>query len=171
MSMHVHYSHRAFIGIGSNLNNPLEQVQRAITALAGLPLCEVAAISPLYRTQPVGPQDQDDFINGAVELLTAYSPLALLDQLQRLEQQQRRIRVRHWGPRTLDLDLLLYDEQLVDYARLQVPHKEFLKRPFAWKPVIDIAPDVRLPDGSRLHEHIQMSDADDMVQMDALPAS
>ncbi|MGJ8526753.1 2-amino-4-hydroxy-6-hydroxymethyldihydropteridine pyrophosphokinase [Halomonadaceae bacterium LMG 33818] len=169
--MYAHYPHRAFIGIGSNLNNPLEQVQRAITALARLPLCEMVAVSPLYRTQPVGPQDQDDFINGAVELLTAYSPLALLDQLQRLEQQQRRIRVRHWGPRTLDLDLLLYDEQIMDHARLQVPHKEFLKRPFAWKPVIDIAPDVRLPDGSYLHEYIQMGDANDMVQIGTLSST
>jgi len=167
--MHVRYPHRAFIGIGSNLNNPLEQVQKAIAALAELPLCETVAVSPLYRTHPVGPQDQDDFINGAVELLTAFSPLALLDQLQRLEQRQRRIRLRHWGPRTLDLDLLLYDGKIVDHARLQVPHKEFLRRPFAWKPVIDIAPGVRLPNGSYLHEYIQMSEANDMVQINTLP--
>lgn len=146
--------HRAFIGLGSNLEDPVRQLEDALAALAGLPVCRLVQCSPFYNSKPVGPQDQDDFVNAVVLLETAYTPLALLDQLQRLEQRQRRVRVRHWGPRTLDLDLLLYDALSVDSQRLILPHKEMLERVFVWAPLLDIAPDIRMPDGSSLAQRV-----------------
>ncbi|MGJ8514726.1 2-amino-4-hydroxy-6-hydroxymethyldihydropteridine diphosphokinase [Carnimonas bestiolae] len=151
-------AHRAFIGLGSNLDNPVARVIEAITALDQLPLCRVVKQSPLYLSTPVGPQDQDDFVNAVVELHSAYTPLALLDQLQRLEQQQRRVRLRHWGPRTLDLDLLLYDGLTLLSPRLEIPHREMLRRVFVWAPLLDIAPHATLPDGRALATLVPLDD-------------
>ncbi|WP_025731801.1 2-amino-4-hydroxy-6-hydroxymethyldihydropteridine diphosphokinase [Carnimonas nigrificans] len=150
--------HRAFIGLGSNLDQPSTRVIEAIKALDQLPLCRVAQQSPLYLSTPVGPQDQDDFVNAVVELHTAYTPLALLDQLQRLEQTQRRVRLRHWGPRTLDLDLLLYDTLALLSPRLEVPHREMLNRVFVWAPLLDIAPEATLPDGQAIKTRVPLHD-------------
>ncbi|MGJ8522389.1 2-amino-4-hydroxy-6-hydroxymethyldihydropteridine pyrophosphokinase [Carnimonas sp. R-84981] len=151
-------AHRAFIGLGSNLDNPIARVIEAVTALDQLPLCRIVQQSPLYLSAPVGPQDQDDFVNAVVELHTAYTPLALLDQLQRLEQQQRRVRLRHWGPRTLDLDLLLYDDLTLLSPRLEIPHREMLSRVFVWAPLLDIAPHATLPDGRALATLVPLDD-------------
>ncbi|KAA0010903.1 2-amino-4-hydroxy-6-hydroxymethyldihydropteridine diphosphokinase [Billgrantia pellis] len=137
----------AFIGLGSNLDDPLDQVRRALEALAGLPLTTRIGTSRLYISRPVGPQDQPDFINAVAHLRTWLSPLALLDQLQALEQRHRRIRQRHWGPRTLDLDLLLYGDETVERPRLRVPHPEMAKRAFVLLPLAELAPRWRLPDG------------------------
>lgn len=138
--------HDAYIGLGSNLDAPIEQLQQAFTHLDAVPLTQRVATSPLYSSQPVGPQDQPDFVNACVQLRTALSPLALLDQLQSIEQRQRRIRVRHWGPRTLDLDLLMYDDIVLRHSRLTVPHHEMHQRGFVLIPLQDIAPHLILPD-------------------------
>lgn len=130
---------RAFIGLGSNLENPTLQVQTALRELGSLPLSRLAAASSLYATRPVGPQDQPDFINAVAVLDTVFSPLALLDQLQALEQRHRRQRLRRWGPRTLDLDLLLYDQQTVAHPRLQVPHPYMHERSFVLVPLLELA--------------------------------
>jgi 2-amino-4-hydroxy-6-hydroxymethyldihydropteridine diphosphokinase len=114
----------AFIGLGSNLENPGAQLARAIAELATLPNTKLAAQSPFYRSKPLGPQDQPDFINGCAWLKTSLPPLELLDQLQAIELAHGRERVQHWGPRTLDLDLLLYGNRVIDHPRLHVPHPE-----------------------------------------------
>ncbi|SFM02874.1 2-amino-4-hydroxy-6-hydroxymethyldihydropteridine diphosphokinase [Marinobacter zhejiangensis] len=142
----------AYIGLGSNLAEPLKQLASAVVALAMLPETTLVAQSPFYRSSPVGPQDQPDFINGAVQLTTALPPLALLDALQAIEQDQGRERLQHWGPRTLDLDLLLYGHDMIDHERLQVPHPELPNRDFALQPLLDLAPDLTLPDGRALSE-------------------
>ncbi len=129
---------RTYIGLGSNLEHPEAQVQRALTALAALPLCQLVACSSLYATPPVGPQDQPDFINAVACLDTRLSPLALLDQLQALEQRHRRRRLRHWGPRTLDLDLLLYGERVIQQPRLSVPHPHMHTRAFVIVPLDEL---------------------------------
>ena len=141
---------RAYIGLGSNLDNPLAQVQRALAALDRLPLTRCEATSPCYASRPVGPQDQPDFINAVAALDTRLSPLALLDQLQALEQRQRRRRLRHWGPRTLDLDLLLYDDTSLATPRLTLPHPYMASRGFVLLPLANIAPTLCLPDGRRV---------------------
>ncbi|KUJ87259.1 MAG: 2-amino-4-hydroxy-6-hydroxymethyldihydropteridine pyrophosphokinase [Halomonas sp. 54_146] len=131
---------RAYIGLGSNLASPIDQVRQALSELATLPLSQLVAASSLYASRPVGPQDQPDFINAVAALDTRLSPLALLDQLQALEQQHRRRRQRHWGPRTLDLDLLLYADEHIDTPRLRVPHPQMNARAFVLVPLAEIAP-------------------------------
>lgn len=138
---------RAYIGIGSNLAGPTQQVRDALSALAGLPESCLAGQSLLYRTPPVGPQDQPDFINAVAALDTALSPLALLDALQALEQAAGRQRLRHWGERTLDLDLLLYGAEVINHPRLTVPHPHLAERGFVLVPLAELAPDLTLPDG------------------------
>lgn len=134
------FEHRAYIGLGSNLDGPQRRIEQALTALGGLPLTRLITHSPLYASKPVGPQDQPDFVNAVALLATRLSPLALLDQLQALEQAQRRLRERHWGPRTLDLDVLLFDDRHLDLPRLRVPHPAMRQRAFVLVPLADIAP-------------------------------
>lgn len=128
----------AYIGLGSNLENPVAQVRQALDELDGLPLSSLVAQSSLYATPPLGPQDQPDFINAVAVVKTALSPLSLLDQLQALEQRHRRQRLRHWGPRTLDLDLLLYGQQTIERPRLRVPHPHMHKRAFVLVPLAEV---------------------------------
>ncbi|MGQ4878208.1 2-amino-4-hydroxy-6-hydroxymethyldihydropteridine diphosphokinase [Billgrantia sp. LNSP4103-1] len=140
----------AYVGLGSNLDAPVEQVRRALEELDALPLTTRMAASRLYVSRPVGPQDQPDFINAVAHLRTRLSPLALLDQLQSLEQRHRRVRQRHWGPRTLDLDLLLYGNETLELPRLRVPHPEMASRAFVLLPLAELTPQLHLPDGRRI---------------------
>ncbi|MGM0833850.1 2-amino-4-hydroxy-6-hydroxymethyldihydropteridine diphosphokinase [Halomonas qinghailakensis] len=128
----------AYIGLGSNLDNPVAHVCQALRELNELPLCQLVTQSSLYATRPIGPQDQPDFINAVAALETSLSPLALLDQLQGLEQRHRRRRLRHWGPRTLDLDLLLYGQSTILHPRLQVPHPHMHERAFVLAPLEEL---------------------------------
>lgn len=141
-----------FIGLGSNLKEPAAQLARAVAALASLPDSTLVAQSPFYASRPVGPQDQPDFINGAVWLQTTLTAHELLDQLQAIERAHGRERLQHWGPRTLDLDILLYGNQSFDDERLTVPHRELANRDFALQPLLDLKPDLHLPDGPAIAE-------------------
>lgn len=134
----------AYIGLGSNLERPRQQVASALDELDALPLTQVSSASRLYSSRPVGPQDQPDFVNAVAAIETQLSPLALLDQLQALEQRHRRRRERHWGPRTLDLDVLLFNTTSVDHPRLQVPHPHMHERAFVLRPLLEIAPHLSL---------------------------
>lgn len=138
----------AYIGLGSNLEQPDQQIANAIRELGALPDTRLIAASSLYQSAPVGPQDQPDFINAVALIETALTPLTLLDQLQCLEQQAGRVRLRHWGERTLDLDILLFGNEHVQHPRLTVPHKEMKNRAFVLLPLTEIAPDLRLPCGN-----------------------
>ncbi|WP_432697490.1 2-amino-4-hydroxy-6-hydroxymethyldihydropteridine diphosphokinase [Marinobacterium sp. YM272] len=141
---------RCYIGLGSNLNDPQAQVREALEQLAALADCELVAASSLYRSDPVGPQDQPDFINAVAELHTTLDAETLLDQLQALEQSHHRVRERYWGPRTLDLDILLYGNEQIDTERLCVPHRFMRERGFVLWPLAEIAPELILPDGTAL---------------------
>ncbi|MCG7599429.1 2-amino-4-hydroxy-6-hydroxymethyldihydropteridine diphosphokinase [Halomonas sp. McH1-25] len=134
--------HVAYIGLGSNLDGPERRIEQALTALDDFPLTHLVKASPCYASAPVGPQDQPDFVNAVACISTCLSPLALLDQLQALEQAHRRRRLRHWGPRTLDLDLLTFDDLCLDLPRLKVPHPHMRERAFVLVPLADIAPDL-----------------------------
>lgn len=140
----------AFIGLGSNLKEPAAQLAKAVAELAALPDTTLIAQSPFYASRPVGPQDQPDFVNGAVWLRTWLTPHALLDQLQAIEQSHGRERLRHWGPRTLDLDLLVFGSQTLDDDRLTVPHRELPERDFVLQPLLDLNPDLTLPKGTAI---------------------
>ena len=142
----------AYIALGSNLYTPLEQLKRALNALAQLPQTQLMAVSSFYRSKPLGPQDQPDYLNAAVEISTALSPLALLDELQRIENEQGRVRLRRWGERTLDLDILLYGDEIIQSERLTVPHYDMHNREFVIVPLAEIAPNLILPNGQKLAE-------------------
>lgn len=134
----------AYIGLGSNLDSPRTHVTRALDELDSLPLTRLACHSSLYASSPVGPQDQPDFVNAVARLETRLSPLALLDQLQALEQRHRRLRKRRWGPRTLDLDLLCYATLRWQTPRLTLPHPAMRERGFVLVPLAEIAPELLL---------------------------
>ena len=137
-----------YIGVGSNLSNPIKQVNLAIAALKQLPHCQVTAISSLYGSKPMGPQDQPDYINAVVELQTSLTALALLDALQAIENNAGRVRkTNRWGARILDLDILLYGNEVIDNERLTVPHYGMKVREFVLLPLEEIAPQLTLPDG------------------------
>ena len=132
-----------YIGIGSNLDEPLRQVRRASRALAALD--SSSRLSSLYMSAPMGPQDQPRFINAVAEVRTRLSPEALLDELQAIEQAQGRTRERHWGPRTLDLDLLVYGDEKISTPRLVVPHPGLPERAFVLYPLAELAPALQIP--------------------------
>jgi len=142
----------AYIGIGSNLDQPLQQVQDAITALSQLPQSRLVAHSPWYGSTAIGPGQQADYVNGVAELDTRLSAHDLLDALQAIEQSQGRLRHERWGARTLDLDILLYGQQPMADTRLVVPHPRMLERPFVLQPLLALAPALVLPDGSCLRD-------------------
>ena len=143
----------AYIAIGSNLASPRDQANAAIAALAALPQSRLVAHSSFYRTPPLGPQDQPDYLNAAVALETALTPDALLDHTQRIELEQGRVRkAERWGPRTLDLDIMLFGDAVINTARLTVPHYDMKNRAFMLLPLYEIAPTLRFPDGDALEQ-------------------
>ncbi|KDM92698.1 2-amino-4-hydroxy-6-hydroxymethyldihydropteridine diphosphokinase [Photobacterium galatheae] len=144
---------RAYIAIGSNLNDPVSQARQAMTALRQSPDIQVVAESSLYSSSPMGPQDQPDYINAVVAINTTLAPLALLDLTQQIEQEHGRVRkAERWGPRTLDLDILLYGDLQHHCERLTIPHYGMKVREFVLYPLAEIAPELVLPDGTVLNE-------------------
>nr|WP_314421089.1 2-amino-4-hydroxy-6-hydroxymethyldihydropteridine diphosphokinase [uncultured Erwinia sp.] len=142
---------RVYLALGSNLADPLHQVQSALDALAAIPQSRLIACSSLYRTPPYGPPDQPDYLNAAVALETELSPDALLDHTQRIELEQGRVRKDHrWGPRTLDLDIMLFGDLTLATPRLTVPHYDMHNRAFMLLPLREIAPGLCLPNGTRI---------------------
>lgn len=127
-----------FIGLGSNLSDPEWQLHQALQALRALPNSRFLACSSFYRSKPLGPQDQPDFINAVAALETDLPAQMLLDQLQQIEQQQGRVRKRHWGERTLDLDILLYGRQKREDSRLSLPHPQMGQRSFVMLPLLEL---------------------------------
>lgn len=136
---------RTFVGLGSNLDEPRRQIERALFALGALEHTRLLAQSSLYRSAPLGPQDQPFFLNAVAELETLLAPEALLDHLQSIEAAQGRVRTRHWGPRTLDLDLLLYGSERIATPRLHVPHRGLPERAFVLYPLAELAPELEIP--------------------------
>ena len=140
----------AAVGLGSNLNAPVAQVSGALAALAALPDSELLAASSLYRNPPMGPQDQPDYVNAAALLRTRLTAQALLQELQALERRQGRVRERRWGPRTIDLDLLLWGDATINEPGLIVPHPGLHERPFVLYPLAEIAPGLHVPGRGRV---------------------
>lgn len=138
-----------YVGLGSNLDNPLNQVNSAVAALRALPSTSLITHSSWYQSKPIGPP-QPDFINGVAELRTSLSPETLLNELQTIEQNHQRVRIEHWGPRTLDLDILVWGKHTIDSKRLIVPHAYLKERSFVLLPLYEIAPTLQLPCGTHL---------------------
>lgn len=151
----------AYIAIGSNLASPLEQVNAAVQALGEIPQSRVIAVSAYYRTPPLGPQDQPDYLNAAAALETGLDAETLLNHTQRIELQQGRVRkAERWGPRTLDLDIMLFGNEVIHTDRLTIPHYDMKNRGFMLWPLFEVAPHLVFPDGETLQAVIQRLNAD-----------
>ena len=137
--------HRAYLGLGSNLGDKKGYLDQAVAALDALPGCRVEKVSSYLVTKPYGGVEQDDFLNACLILKTLLPPEELLDRLHDIEQAAHRERLVHWGPRTLDLDILLYDDLVLDSEDLVMPHVELPLRDFVLKPLREIAPNKRHP--------------------------
>jgi len=140
-----------YIGLGSNLSEPIKQVQAAISEVATIAQSKIIKTSSLYLSKPMGPQDQCDYINAVLALETLLSPLALLDALQAIENSAGRIRKENrWGARILDLDIILFGNKIINTERLTVPHYGMQEREFVLLPLAEISPKLTLPNGKSL---------------------
>ncbi len=164
----------AYIGLGSNIDQPAARLERAAASMDRLPRSRLRAVSTLYRNPPLpapGVAQQPAFINAVGRLETALEPEVLLGELQAIEaQQQRRRDGVRWGPRTLDLDLLLYGERAIDVPGLQVPHPELTRRAFVVFPLLELLPDGRLPDGTKLRDCAAALDASELCPIGRIGA-
>ncbi|WP_100644363.1 2-amino-4-hydroxy-6-hydroxymethyldihydropteridine diphosphokinase [Alteromonas facilis] len=144
---------QVFVGLGSNIPNPKygspeEQIKEAIHIISQQPDVTLVQASSLYKSAPMGPQDQDDYVNAVVHISCTCTADALLDTLQQIEQAFGRERKQdRWGPRTMDLDILLFDQQIIQTKRLTVPHYGLAGREFVLVPLFELAPDMVMPDG------------------------
>lgn len=136
---------RAALALGSNLEDPEKQVTRGFEEIAALPLTMLVARSPLYRTAPVGYAEQPDFVNACALVETGLAPRALLDALLAVEERHGRVRNIPNGPRTLDLDIILYGDRVIDEPGLRVPHPRSHERAFVLRPLLDVWPDAEIP--------------------------
>ncbi len=142
----------AYVGIGSNLDVPERQVEAAFQALARLPRTRLIARSRLYTTRPFGPVAQDDFVNAVAGLLTELSGPELLTELRAIETAQGRVRSLRWGPRIIDLDLLVHGQTRMQTEELTLPHPGIVERNFVLYPLADIAPDLDIPGQGRVSQ-------------------
>lgn len=145
-------AYQTFIALGSNLDDPIEHIRRALIELQQLPQTQFRASSRYYRSHPMGDIKQPDVINAVVELETHLSAYDLLHELQAIEQRHGRVRQQRWGPRTLDLDILLYGQEVIEQVDLRIPHPGIAKRNFVLFPLAEIAPDLLFPSGQSLEE-------------------
>jgi len=152
----------AYIGLGSNLGgdfvSPKQNIASAIEALGEIQSTQMISASSLYESKPVGPQDQGDYINAVVKLETDLNATELLNSLQTIENDHGRERKQHWGPRTLDLDILLFGDQIIKNERLTVPHSEICNRPFVLVPLAEIEPDCVIPEKGLVNDLISKLD-------------
>lgn len=132
--------HTAFLALGSNMGDKEAYLNMAVEALGKYPQIQVQKVSTFISTEPYGYTQQDTFLNGACMIRTTFSPEELLDVCQSIENDARRVRVIHWGPRTLDVDVLFYDDAIIATERLNVPHPDMANRDFVLKPMAEIAP-------------------------------
>ncbi|MDD1608104.1 MAG: 2-amino-4-hydroxy-6-hydroxymethyldihydropteridine diphosphokinase [Methylococcaceae bacterium] len=140
----------AYIGLGSNLQNPIEQIHSARAAITALVHTKEQGFSCLYQSLPMGPQDQPDYVNAVMAVVTDLSPIELLRALQAIENNQGRVRGERWGARTLDLDILLYGDQVIELPDLIIPHVGLTERAFVLYPLYEIAPQLIIPNKGKL---------------------
>ncbi|MDO6841501.1 2-amino-4-hydroxy-6-hydroxymethyldihydropteridine diphosphokinase [Paraglaciecola chathamensis] len=144
---------QVYVGLGSNLAQPEQQIKDALLAIASLADTCVTATSSLYVSRPMGPQDQPSYVNAVVGVQTEMQPVEFLHCLQKIELEHGRERkAERWGPRTLDLDILLFANQVIDSVELTVPHYGMKEREFVLYPLHEIAPELQLPNGTKVSE-------------------
>jgi 2-amino-4-hydroxy-6-hydroxymethyldihydropteridine diphosphokinase len=134
----------AYLGLGGNIGDPVAAMAEALRAFAARSDCSVLAVSRLYRTPPWGKTDQDWFFNAAAAIQTTLAPHALLDLCLEIERSMKRVRVERWGPRTIDLDVLAYEDITLSDERLTIPHPRMKDRAFVLMPLVDLTPGLKL---------------------------
>jgi len=154
----------AYIALGSNIGNRLGYIQKAIKAICKLENTCVVKVSEIYETNPVGYVEQDKFLNMVIMIKTCFTPFELLEKLQEIEHMLKRKRVIHWGPRTIDLDILIFDGITLHDPKLTIPHPEMLKRAFVLIPLKDIAPDIKFY-GNTIDFYIKTCDDKDTINI------
>lgn len=147
----------AYIGLGSNLAQPYSQIKKAITALHALADTKVTADSGYFTSRPMGPADQPDYVNAVIALETKITAIKLLAHCQQIEKQQRRIKTRHWGERTIDLDILLYADENINTESLTVPHPGICQRDFVYLPLLKINAELVVPGKGKLNDIVKLS--------------
>ena len=161
-----HDMYIAFLSLGSNLNEPLSQVKNAISEIelsAGI--VQIISTSSLYETPPIGPK-QPNFINAVIKISTTLAPQDLLSLVQKIELAHHRERLIHWGPRTLDIDILLYDNETIHTENLTIPHPFMHERAFVLVPLLEIEPELTTPQHGLLINRLeQLSDRHDIIQL------
>jgi len=157
----------AYIGLGSNLSDPRKQVLQAVNEINKIVDSEVLTVSSLYLSRPMGPQDQDDYINAVLALETNLSAIALLDALQAIESAAGRIRKENrWGARILDCDILLFGNDVIENSRLTVPHYGMKEREFVILPLAEIAPNLSLPDNEEIKKIAGQINDNGIIRLD-----
>jgi len=158
-------SQRIFIGLGSNLADPPKQLMMAVAALRELPDTEFKKVSGVYITRPMGPEDQPDYYNAVVEAVTTLSAIELLDTLQSIENRQGRQRDgKRWHERTLDLDILLYGDEIIVTDRLVIPHPGMHERGFVLFPLHEIEKDIEIPGKGNINQCMQSNLVGEVLQ-------
>ncbi|MHB8840799.1 MAG: 2-amino-4-hydroxy-6-hydroxymethyldihydropteridine diphosphokinase [Candidatus Aquicultor sp.] len=145
---------KAFLSLGSNLGDRGMQLRQAVRAIAGHEAIDLVKTSSVYETEPVGDVPQQNFYNIVIEITTDLSPHELLEAAHAVEGSLNRKRELHWGPRTIDVDILLYDNALINEEDLVIPHPEMLKRAFVLVPLLEIEPDIVLPRGGSALDYL-----------------
>lgn len=161
---------KACIALGANIGEPLRQIEAGFTALAALPDTRLLVRSSLYRSAPVGYADQPDFINAVAIIETSLDPHALLDALLTIERVNGRVREFPNAPRTLDLDIVLYGDSVVQDPGLTIPHARMLERAFVMVPLAEVAPDMRVPGQGSVRDLAARADAASVAQLQRMPA-
>jgi 2-amino-4-hydroxy-6-hydroxymethyldihydropteridine diphosphokinase len=160
MSRRAHWI-PAYIGLGSNLDDPVNQLRNAVRALAELTQSRLLSVSSFYGNPPMGPPDQPDYVNAAAAVLTELEPTRLMAALQAIERAAGRERAesQRWGPRRIDLDILVYGSRLVDREDLQIPHPGICERNFVLFPLLELAPELVIPGRGIVRQLARRSDA------------
>ncbi len=155
-----------FIGLGSNLGESQAQLLSALLAIQEIPQTKLEKVSSFYASSPMGPKDQPDYINAVAQLSTSQAPQTLLEGLQAIENQHGRVRKgERWGPRTLDLDILLYGRQTIKTQTLVIPHYGMAEREFVLVPLFEIAPEMVMPDGKPLSRWVARCSLDGLRRL------
>jgi len=155
----------AYIGLGSNLNNPKQQIKDALIALNQTQDIEVVGLSSLYQSKPVDNSNQPDYLNAVCKINTHLTALELLYVCQEIEEKQHRVREKKWGARTIDLDIIIYGAQVIASKQLVVPHPEMMNRHFVLVPLHEIEPDLKVPVLGPLEELIDKIDKKDLIKL------
>lgn len=158
-------SFEAFIGLGSNLNQPKTQIKTALIALNNHQNIKVIALSSLYQSPPIDGSKQPDYLNAICKISTDLTALELLYVCQEIETKQHRVREKKWGARTIDLDIILYGVQFIASKQLVVPHPEMMNRPFVLVPLAEIEPDLTIPVLGDIQDLIRQLDTSTLIKL------